>query len=205
MDFLDLLGAWCFGLSLIFTVPQAVRVIRRNTVEGISVTSQLQGVAGSILWIVYGLVSGAQVVAAANVVTLVGIGVVVYKQVAMKVITARFAIGIEIAVCVLALATWSISESVLGVVTVVIGSTGIIPQAVRAARTSHLVGVSVMTFAIITTMTVSWGTYGLLIDDVYVAAPNIIIGPCALFIALRAVQSHRRYGNSTTAEAVPAR
>ena len=205
MDFQDLLGAWCFGLSLIFTIPQAVRVIRRDTVEGISVTSQLQGVAGSILWIVYGLVSGSPVVAAANVVTLVGIGIVVYKQVDMNVITMRFAIGIELAVCVLAFVTWSISESVLGVVTVVIGSTGIIPQAVRAARTSHLVGVSVMTFLIITTMTISWGTYGLLIGDPYVAAPNIIIGPCALFIAVRAIQSHRRYGSSTTAEATPAR
>ena len=145
------------------------------------------------------------VVAAANVVTLIGIGVVVYKQVDMNVITMRFAIGVELAVCVLAFATWSISESVLGVVTVFIGSTGIIPQAIRAARTSHLVGVSVMTFLIITTMTVSWGTYGLLIGDAYVAAPNIIIGPCALFIAIRAIQSHRRYGSSTTAEATPAR
>lgn len=205
MDFQDLLGAWCFGLSLIFTIPQAVRVIRRDTVEGISVTSQLQGVAGSILWIVYGLVSGSPVVAAANVVTLIGIGIVVYKQVDMNVITMRFAIGVELAVCVVAFATWSISESVLGVVTVFIGSTGIIPQAIRAARTSHLVGVSVMTFLIITTMTVSWGTYGLLIGDVFVAAPNIIIGPCALFIAIRAIQSHRRYGSSTTAEATPAR
>ena len=205
MDFQDLLGAWCFGLSLIFTIPQAVRVIRRDTVEGISVTSQLQGVAGSILWIVYGLVSGSPVVAAANVVTLIGIGIVVYKQVDMNVISMRFAIGIELAVCVLAFVTLNISESVLGVVTVFIGSTGIIPQAVRAARTSHLVGVSVMTFLIITTMTVSWGTYGLLIGDAYVAAPNIIIGPCALFIAIRAIQSHRRYGSSTTAEAAPAR
>jgi hypothetical protein len=82
-----------------------VRVIRRDTVEGISVTTQLQGVAGSILWIVYGLVSGSPVVAAANVVTLIGIGVVVYKQVEMNVITMRFAIGVELAVCVLALAT----------------------------------------------------------------------------------------------------
>lgn len=205
MDFRNLLGAWCFGLSLIFTIPQAVRVIRRDTVEGISVTSQLQGVAGSILWIVYGLVSGSPVVAAANVVTLIGIGIVVYKQVDMNVITMRFAIGVELAVCVLAFATWSISESVLGVVTVFIGSTGIIPQAVRAARTSHLVGVSVMTFLIITTMTISWGTYGLIIGDAYVAAPNIIIGPCALFIAIRAIQSHRRYGSSTTTEATPAR
>jgi len=205
VDFQDLLGAWCFGLSLIFTIPQAVRVIRRDTVEGISVTSQLQGVAGSILWIVYGLVSGSPVVAAANVVTLIGIGIVVYKQVDMNVITMRFAIGVELAVCVLAFTTWSISESVLGVVTVFIGSTGIIPQAIRAARTSHLVGVSVMTFLIITTMTVSWGTYGLLIGDAYVAAPNIIIGPCALFIAIRAIQSRRRYGSSTTAEATPAR
>ena len=205
MDFQNLLGAWCFGLSLIFTIPQAVRVIRRDTVEGISVTTQLQGVAGSILWIVYGLVSGSPVVAAANVVTLIGIGVVVYKQVDLNVITMRFAIGVEVAVLVLALATWSISESVLGAVTVFIGSTGIIPQAIRAARTSRLVGVSVMTFLIITTMTISWGTYGLLIGDVFVAAPNIIIGPCALFIAIRAIQSHRRYGSSTIAEATPAR
>jgi len=205
VDFQNLLGAWCFGLSLIFTIPQAVRVIRRDTVEGISVTTQLQGVAGSILWIVYGLVSGSPVVAAANVVTLIGIGVVVYKQVDLNVITMRFAIGVEVAVLVLALATWSISESVLGAVTVFIGSTGIIPQAIRAARTSRLVGVSVMTFLIITTMTISWGTYGLLIGDVFVAAPNIIIGPCALFIAIRAIQSHRRYGSSTIAEATPAR
>jgi uncharacterized protein with PQ loop repeat len=205
VDFQNLLGAWCFGLSLIFTIPQAVRVIRRDTVEGISVTTQLQGVAGSILWIVYGLVSGSPVVAAANVVTLVGIGVVVYKQVELNVITMRFAVGVELSVCVLAFATWGISESVLGAVTVFIGSTGIIPQAIRAARTSKLVGVSVMTFLIITTMTISWGTYGLLIGDVFVAAPNIIIGPCALFIAIRAIQSHRRYGSSTTAEAIPAR
>jgi uncharacterized protein with PQ loop repeat len=80
-----------------------------------------------------------------------------------------------------------------------------VPQAIRAARTTHLVGVSVATFAMVVIMSVSWGIYGLMIDDLFVATPNVVIVPSALFIMLRALQSHHRYGKTTDATAVPAR
>ena len=101
--------------------------------------------------------------------------------------------------------SWWVSRDVLGPIAVVVGGTGIVPQAIRAARTTHLVGVSVATFAMVVVMSVSWGVYGLMIGDFFVAMPNVVIVPSALFIMLRALQSHNRYGKTTDATAVPAR
>jgi uncharacterized protein with PQ loop repeat len=106
---------------------------------------------------------------------------------------------------VAALIALSISRDVLGAIAVAVGATGIVPQVIRAAKSSHLVGISVVTFIMVATMSASWGIYGVMINDPYVALPNVVIVPSALFIALRAIQSHRRYGSSTTAEATPAR
>ena len=49
------------------------------------------------------------------------------------------------------------------------------------------------------------GFHGLMIGDLFVATPNVIIVPSALFIMFRAMQSHHRYGKTTDATAVPAR
>jgi hypothetical protein len=45
----------------------------------------------------------------------------------------------------------------------------------------------------------------LLIDDLFIAMPNVTIVPGAIFITWRALQSHHRYGKTTDATAVPAR
>jgi uncharacterized protein with PQ loop repeat len=76
---------------------------------------------------------------------------------------------------------------------------------IRAARTRHLVGVSVVTFIMVVVMSASWGFYGVMIKDPYVALPNVVIVPSALFISIRAIQSHQRYGSSMVAVATPAR
>ncbi|KRO42826.1 MAG: hypothetical protein ABR67_02110 [Acidimicrobium sp. BACL17 MAG-120823-bin42] len=166
MDFRDLFSVWCISLSFIFTIPQAYRVVRRNTVEGISVPSQLQNVSGSILWVVYGIASSTHLVVLANVMTICGFGTVVAMQVRLKAVSLTRALTVEI----------------------------------RAARTRHLVGVSVVTFIMVVVMSASWGIYGVMIKDLYVALPNVVIVPSALFISVRAIQSHRRYGSSTTAK-----
>lgn len=188
-----------------FTIPQAFRVVRRNTVEGISVSSQLQNLSGSILWVVYGFAAETYLVVLANVMTICGFGVVVLKQIQLGAVTFRKAFVVEACVIALAVSALVISQDILGVLAVVVGGTGIVPQVVRAARTSHLVGVSVVTFAMVAIMSVSWGIYGLMIDDWFVALPNVGIVPSSLFVMFRAIQSHRRYGNTTVATEVPAR
>ena len=200
MDFRDLFSVWCISLSFIFTIPQAYRVVRRNTVEGISVPSQLQNVSGSILWVVYGIASSTHLVVLANVMTICGFGTVVAMQVRLKAVSLTRALTVEICVVIAALVVLAISRDVLGAIAVVVGATGIVPQVIRAARTRHLVGVSVVTFIMVVVMSASWGFYGVMIKDLYVALPNVVIVPSALFISVRAIQSHRRYGSSTTAK-----
>lgn len=137
--------------------------------------------------------------------TICGFGTVVLMQVRLKAVSALRALGVEVFVILAALVALAISRNLLGAIAVVVGATGIVPQVFRAAKTSHLVGISVVTFIMVATMSTSWGIYGLLIDDVYVALPNVVIVPSALFISVRAIQSHKRYGSSTSAEATPAR
>ena len=196
---------FCISLSLIFTVPQAYRVVTRNTVEGISVTSQMQGFSGSVLWIAYGLSAQTYLVVAANVMTLVGVGVVLVKFVEHRLVKLGMLVSIIGGVTVGSILVLQASPIVLGLVAVVVGSTGIIPQAVRAGRTSHLVGVSVATFVIVVVMSSSWFLYGIMINDPFVAAPNVVIVPCATFIAVRAIRSHHLYSKTMEADAVPAR
>jgi uncharacterized protein with PQ loop repeat len=205
VSFRDIFSLWCISLSFMFTIPQAFRVVRRNTVEGISVSSQLQNLSGSILWVVYGFAAETYLVVLANVMTICGFGVVVVKQIQLGAVTFRKACVVEAGVIALAISALVISQDILGVLAVVVGGTGIVPQVVRAARTSHLVGVSVVTFAMVATMSVSWGIYGLMIDDLFVALPNVVIVPSSLFIMFRAIQSHRRFGSTTVAAEGPAR
>jgi uncharacterized protein with PQ loop repeat len=205
VDLRDLLSVICISLSFICTVPQAVRVVVRNTVEGVSPTTQLQGMAGSILWITYGLHARTYLVVLANTMTIVGVAVVIGKIVAHRKMSLRRVMSIECGVVLVSLASLALSPTLLALIAVAVGSTGIIPQVVSAARTSHLTGVSVATFVIIAVMSSSWFLYGLMIDDFFVAAPNMIIVPSASFIAYRAIRSHRLHPRVAVAETLPAR
>jgi len=205
VSFRDVFSLWCISLSFTFTIPQAYRVVRRNTVEGVSVFAQMQSLSASILWVVYGIAAKTPLVVLANVMTIIGFGVVVATQVRHRVVTLQRVLFVESAVVAAAFISMALSLDVLGVIAVVVGGTGILPQVIRAARTTHLVGVSVATFALVTMMSVSWCIYGFMIHDFFVAAPNVVIVPSGLFVMLRAVQSHRRYGKTTDAVAVPAR
>jgi uncharacterized protein with PQ loop repeat len=205
VDLRDVFSLVCISLSFICTVPQAYRVVAHNTVEGVSATSQMQGFAGSILWIAYGIHSETYLVVMANVMTILGFGIVIAKMVAHRAVTLQRAILVELGVVVVSFAALSISPTLLALIAVAVGSTGIIPQVIRAARTSHLTGVSVATYTIIAVMSASWFAYGVMIDDVFVSAPNVIIVPAATFIAFRAIRSHRAHSRTMVADALPAR
>jgi uncharacterized protein with PQ loop repeat len=136
---------------------------------------------------------------------IVGFGTEIIAQVRHRAVSWQRAVVVLTVVIAIAVVSGVVSKDVLGLIAVIVGGTGIVPQAIRAARTTHLVGVSVATFAMVVVMSVSWGIYGLMIDDLFVATPNVVIVPSALFIMLRALQSHHRYGKTTDATAVPAR
>jgi len=195
VDFLDVFSAWCIALSCTFTVPQAWRVVRYNTVEGVAVLSQMQGFIAGGMWVVYGIAAAKPVISLGNGVVTVGIGVVLVQMVRLNVLTKTQLMGILLGIYSFAIVLQVFSLNALGAIAGVIGSSGIIPQVWKAARQSHLKGVSASGNALLALTTISWGLYSLMIDDPLLAASNFVIVLPASFIAFRAVQSHRKYGS----------
>lgn len=195
MSWLNLLSTWCIALSCTFTIPQAWRVVRRNTVEGVAILSQMQGFIAGGMWVVYGIAASKPVISFGNGVVTVGIGVVLVQMVRLKVLSRAQLVGVLVGVYSFAIVLQIFSLNALGAIAGVIGSTGIIPQFWKAARQSHLKGVSASGNMLLALTTVSWGIYSIFIDDPLLAASNFVIVFPALFISLRAIQSHRKYGS----------
>ena len=146
------------------------------------------------MWVVYGIVESKPLVSTGNGMVVIGIGVVLVQMVRLKALPLRHLIALVVGVYGFALVMQGVSLSVLGAVAGVVGSSGIIPQVWKAARQSHLKGVSASGNALLALTTVSWGLYALMINDALLAASNFVIVLPASFIAFRAVQSHRKYG-----------
>ncbi len=173
--------------------------------EGISVVATIHGLSGALLWSIYGITAAVPSVILANVVTCLAVGFIIGTQVRYEVVSLRLVLGSQLTIIIVGIVAALISESLIGSVAIAIGGTAIIPQTIRSARTSHQVGLSALTFAIITVMATSWAIYGVVLKDAFIVAPNLLVVPCALFIGIRAVTSHRRYGSTIETVTVPAR
>ena len=205
MVFRNALAVWASTLSISFMWPQVIRVVRKRTVEGISVLGTIHSFTGSLLWSIYGIRAGEWFVAVPNIITLFALGFIASAQVRYKVARLDLVLVGQVIALAIGIAAAAISKGAIGLVAVTIGGTAIIPQTIRSARTSHQVGLSATTYAMIAVGSISWGAYGLLIEDPFVVAPNVLIVPCALFISVRAIVSHRRYSSVTDLVTVPAR
>ncbi|MEK7292076.1 MAG: SemiSWEET family transporter [Actinomycetota bacterium] len=205
MTFRGLLALWCVSLSVIFMWPQVARIIRMRTVEGISLAATIHGMSGALLWSIYGIVAAVPSIALANIVTFVAVGFIIGAQVRYDVVSLPFVVSIQLVIALCGIVAAVISESLIGVVAIAIGGTAIIPQTIRSARTNHQVGLSALTYATIAVLSTSWAIYGAILGNAIIIAPNFLVVPCALFISIRAVISHRRYGRTIETVAVPAR
>lgn len=185
--------------------PQVARIIRMRTVEGISLAATIHGMSGALLWSIYGIVAAVPSIALANIVTFVAVGFIIGAQVRYDVVSLPFVVSIQLVIALCGIVAAVISESLIGVVAIAIGGTAIIPQTIRSARTNHQVGLSALTYATIAVLSTSWAIYGAILGNAIIIAPNFLVVPCALFISIRAVISHRRYGRTIETVAVPAR
>ena len=161
----------------------------------------MQGFIAGGMWVVYGIAAAKPVISLGNGVVTIGIGVVLVQMVRLNVLTKTQLVGVLIGLYSFAIVLQFFSLNALGAIAGVIGSAGIIPQVWKAARQSHLNGVSASGNALLALTTISWGLYSLMIDDPLLAASNFVIVLPASFIAFRAVQSHRKYGSEIAAVA----
>ena len=180
-------------LSVSFIWPQVFRVFIKNSTEGLVPGSFLQGCCGSLLWTIYGISKPDPQLTFANANVVIAIVLILFvcvKHKKIKLWVPILAIG---ATSIIGLIAVNYSLAVMGWVTIAIGTPAIIPQVVGVYRTEHLYGVSTTMNALLFACCIGWFTYGAMIGDWFVALPNIIGMSGALYIWVRAAQSHEKF------------
>jgi len=178
-------------LGVAFIWPQVFRVYSRRSVEGVSPSSQVIGLAGTLMWLTYGFAieSTAMVVSNANIeLAIIALVVMLVRKRALSLWKPIVAVVVTAGFCTMSAI---LDPTAVGVAGVIIGTPAIVPQVWRAVRTTHLFGVSVSSYCLLAAMGSGWFIYGLSIGDPIVSYPNLILVPSASFIAWRAWSSHR--------------
>ena len=189
-----MVGFFATFLSVAFIWPQVFRVFAKNSTEGISPPSFLQGCCGSTMWTIYGLNKPETQVAVSNVAVVVAILLILFVCVKHQRVVWWIPVGALVIVSIFGLVIVNYSITLMGWCTVAIGTPAIIPQVVRVYRTDHLYGVSAPMYALLFVCCATWFTYGALIDDWFVALPNIVGMLGAVYIWIRATKSHHEFG-----------
>ncbi len=197
MDVAVVLGLWCTALSISFIWPQVLRVYRQQTVEGLSPAGTLHGASGSVLWCLYGIARGDLPLSVANAMVLLAMALIAAAQVRHRVLATRIVTLVAFSAIALALACLAVSPALLGWVAIIVGATSILPQTWHTVRTPDLSALSVPTYAMLVLTAVSWSLYGMVIGDPLVVMPNLLVIPCSIVIATKALAYQRRHGATT--------
>jgi MtN3 and saliva related transmembrane protein len=72
-----------FGTTVSF-LPQAVKTIQTKDTSGISLPMYILFTAGTLLWLIYGIVSGSLPVAVANAITLIFAAIILIYKIRYK-------------------------------------------------------------------------------------------------------------------------
>jgi MtN3 and saliva related transmembrane protein len=185
----SVLAVVCVALGLSFIWPQVIRVYRVNTVEGLSPYGTLHGLAGGVLWSVYGLGRGLPTMYVTNLFIGVALLMIAAAQVRHGVLTPGRVLATIAGTLAVAVSTSVVDPAITGWVAIVVGATSILPQTYHALRTTDLSGVSVAMYGMVIVNTVCWTVYGLLIGDAIIAVPAVLVLPCAFLIISKALQS----------------
>ncbi|GAC1301841.1 MAG: SemiSWEET transporter [Mucilaginibacter sp.] len=72
-----------FGTTVSF-LPQAIKTIQTKDTSGISLSMYALFTAGTLLWLIYGIMSGSLPVTIANAVTLIFAGIILFYKIRYK-------------------------------------------------------------------------------------------------------------------------
>jgi uncharacterized protein with PQ loop repeat len=192
------LGAICTALSVSFVWPQVIRVYRLNTVEGLAPNGTLHGLAACTLWTTYGAARGVAALIVSNGTIGVALLMIAAAQIRHRALGARKLLATAACITVITTGALAISTTFAGGVAILVGVTSILPQTIHASRAKDLSGVSMPMYGLIVVASVLWSLYGLLIGDPLVITTNILIVPCALFVALKAWRAQYSAAAPTT-------
>ena len=192
VDWTQVLGLWCTGLSVAFVWPQVARVFRQRTVDGIAPTGTLHGAVASALWMLYGLARGDVAISVANAAVVVAMSLIASQQIRYRTLSSRTAASTFLLVVIVGGCGLAVSPDVVGWLAIIAGATSVLPQTFHVLHAPTLHGVSVPTYALLCLTTMSWASYGVVVGDPLVVLTNLLVLPCAALVVSRTLASQRR-------------
>jgi len=189
-------------LSILQCVTQALHISREGA-EGVSLLTWILSVFVAEIWTGYGLVFHVAAEIYSNIPFLAVAGAVIIVA-ARHQDRLRRAMASTAGVTALAVLMSLVGLShqwrwTLSAVAVVGAIVIYLPQLVVTLRTSDLMGVSVVSWAIAFVTSLAWGLYGLLIHQPPVALPSVVMIPSTLVILVQ-VSRHRLRGRAMQGE-----
>ncbi len=193
MDLGAALGLICTVVAVCLIWPQVIRVYKLNSVEGLAPLGTLHGLAGCTLWTLYGTAKGIAPVIISNAAIGAALLLVAIAQVRHRALKSTQLIAALAGIAAVGAGALAVSTTFEGWLAIIVGATSIFPQTVHAARARDLSAVSLPTYGLVCLNAVLWSAYGALIDDPMVILINVVILPCAAFVAVKAwrAQSHQ--------------
>lgn len=186
MQLTTILAPIATALSIGFIWPQVIRIYRSRSVEGIAPQGTLHGLAGVSLWTVYGFSKMIIPLSISNVTVGTAMILIALAQVRHGVMPLRWMLAVLAGFTTLGLVTTlGISPELCGWLATAVSATSVIPQSIHTMRAKDLSGVSLTMYGLLVLTGTCWGLYGLLIGNLVVAAPNLIIVPSAILVALK--------------------
>jgi uncharacterized protein with PQ loop repeat len=191
MSFSTLAGSLATLLGVAFIWPQVIRVYVRRSVEGVAPFGPLIGLSGTLMWFTYGIATSSVPMMLSNLnieIAFIALMTMLVRKKALPLWAPLITFGVTSLFCLVAV---QFSPTIVGVVGVIVGTPAIVPQLLRAIRTTHLYGVSVSSNVLLAMMGSCWFVYGITINDPVVSYPNLLMVPSASYIAWKAWSSHQ--------------
>jgi uncharacterized protein with PQ loop repeat len=187
----ELVAVVAVALTVVFAWPQVFRALRHG-VDGVSVGAITQSMVAASAWLGYGIARGLAPVIVANLGVMTGQLVVTLELTRLRALTRpRSAAAIAAAVALIGLSQVGVLTDPIVAIAGLVACTSVVTQLLEVRREPHkLEGLSAGTYAILTGVSASWATYGLLEADVVIVATNVVVLPMAAYITWAASRSH---------------
>ena len=180
------LGGWCVALSLAFIWPQVWRAIRHDTSHGLSPFALLHGLVGSSLWLSYGILHHDVAVWGSNCSFIVAQSLIISVTYRHGKIPRSTLVRVALAVAAVLLVFTRLPAGFVGIVAILVSGSSVLPQLVHVIRTDNLHAISLASYALTILSTLSWLTYGFVVDDPMLSVQNFFVIPIFAFIMVKA-------------------
>ena len=174
----DVVSVVAVTLTVVFAWPQVFRVLRHG-IDGVSVGAITLSMVGASAWLGYGIARALAPVIIANFGVMTGQLVVTFELVRKQALSKRRAAGaVGAAVVLLGLSQVAALTDAIAAAAALVAITSVVTQLIEVVREPHrLEGLSAGTYGILTSVSVSWITYGILERDGIIIAANLIVLP----------------------------